>query len=80
MWVPPGFAHGFVVTADAALFVYKCTEYYRPESELAVRWDDSRVGVAWPVAAPAVSAKDEAGRPLSAFSAAELPRYVAERA
>lgn len=76
LYVPAGFAHGFVVTSESALFAYKCTDYYHPETERAVRWDDPRVGVAWPVDAPTVSAKDQAGLPLAAFGEADLPRYA----
>ena len=58
LWVPAGFAHGFQVTSDVALFSYKCTDVYHPEAELGVRFDDPDVGVRWPVPAPIVSAKD----------------------
>ena len=76
LYVPVGFAHGFVVTSEVALFSYKCTEYYRPECERSVRWDDPRIGVAWPVEAPTVSAKDQAGLPLEQLAAAVLPPYA----
>ncbi len=60
LWVPPGLAHGFLVLSDVAHFHYKCTEYYHPEDEGALRWDDPDVGIAWPDAgcAPVLSAKD----------------------
>lgn len=60
LWIPPGFAHGFLVLSDEADFLYKTTDYYAPECEAAVRWDDPSVAVAWPEAggAPQVSAKD----------------------
>lgn len=58
LWIPPGFAHGFCVLSDVADFVYKCTELYAPECELAVRWDDPAIGVDWPVKAPLLSKKD----------------------
>lgn len=76
LWVPPGFAHGFVVTSDDALFSYKCTDYYHPETERSIRWDDPRIGVLWPVADPLVSAKDQAGVPLADVAEALLPRYA----
>ncbi|RZT95250.1 dTDP-4-dehydrorhamnose 3,5-epimerase [Rivibacter subsaxonicus] len=62
LWIPPGFAHGFLVTSDSADFLYKTTGYYAPGSEGAVRWDDPQLGVAWPLAGgpPALSAKDAA--------------------
>lgn len=62
-WVPPGFAHGFAVISETALFHYKCTELYSPQNELGFRWDDPDVGIQWPVAAPTLSRRD-AGAPL----------------
>lgn len=63
LWVPAGFAHGFVVTSDSAEFVYKCTDYYHPESEVSLKWDDPSVGIQWPdiKGGPKLSAKDETG-------------------
>lgn len=62
LWVPPGFAHGFVVLSDSADFLYKTTEYYAPEHERALLWNDPHVGIEWPLAelrgAPVLSAKD----------------------
>jgi dTDP-4-dehydrorhamnose 3,5-epimerase len=60
LWIPPGFAHGFLVLSDTADFLYKTTDYYAPEFEAALRWDDPAVAIAWPDAgaAPQVSAKD----------------------
>jgi dTDP-4-dehydrorhamnose 3,5-epimerase len=63
LWVPPGFAHGFLVLSDVADFVYKCTDYYDPESERAIRWDDPAIGVDWPLepgTMPILSARDAA--------------------
>ena len=62
-WVPPGFAHGFYVMSDQAEFVYKCTDYYAPEHERSILWNDPRIGIEWPLGAetPLLSAKDEAG-------------------
>jgi dTDP-4-dehydrorhamnose 3,5-epimerase len=57
-WIPPGFAHGFAVISDTALFHYKCTELYSPRNELGFRWDDPDVGIKWPVAAPTLSQRD----------------------
>lgn len=65
MWVPEGFAHGFLVLSESAEFLYKTTDYYAPEYERAVRWNDPDIGIAWPLqGAPLLSAKDEAGLPL----------------
>ena len=60
-WIPAGFAHGFVVISDTALFSYKCTDYYYPQHEVAIKWDDPDIGITWPVTAPLVSDKDKAG-------------------
>ncbi|USE68111.1 dTDP-4-dehydrorhamnose 3,5-epimerase [Pseudoalteromonas maricaloris] len=58
-WVPPGFAHGFVVLSDVADFEYKCTDYYDPTDESAIRWDDPTLNIKWPMDfEPSLSAKD----------------------
>ena len=62
MWIPPGFAHGFLVTSDIADFQYKCTDFYAPEDECAVHWADKELAIDWPIRAddnPIVSPKDE---------------------
>ena len=61
MWIPPGFAHGFLVLSDSADFLYKTTDYYAPASEGCVRWDDPAIGVDWPLptGAPTLAAKDQ---------------------
>ena len=66
IWVPPGFAHGFLVLSDTADVLYKTTNYYAPAHERCLRWDDPQVGVAWPVQgiSPVLSAKDLAGASL----------------
>lgn len=64
LWVPPGFAHGFYVLSEWAEFVYKATDYYAPEHERSIRWDDPDIGIAWPLLPgqePRLSKKDEAG-------------------
>ncbi len=68
MWIPAGLAHGFLVTSDSADFLYKTTDYYRPESEGSVRWDDPDLAIAWPLEGitPALSAKDAAAPALRA--------------
>lgn len=59
LWVPPGMAHGFVVLSDTAHFHYKCTDYYHPEDEGSIRWNDPDVNVKWPISfEPVVSEKD----------------------
>jgi dTDP-4-dehydrorhamnose 3,5-epimerase len=78
LWVPEGFAHGFCVTSPRALFAYKCTEYYHPETERSLLWNDPSLGINWPVKEPSLSKKDLAGKILSAFNQDELPVYVPE--
>ncbi len=63
LYVPEGFAHGFVVTSDEALFHYKCTDFYHPETEGVIRWNDPALGIEWPVDDPILSERDE-GAPL----------------
>lgn len=58
LWVPPGFAHGFVVTSDKADFVYKCTNYYDPNDEGSIIWNDPVLNIKWPVENPIISLKD----------------------
>ncbi|SFZ73242.1 dTDP-4-dehydrorhamnose 3,5-epimerase [Chitinimonas taiwanensis] len=61
LWVPEGFAHGFLVVSEVAEFLYKTTDYYAPAHERAIRWDDVQLGIQWPLqSAPALSAKDVA--------------------
>ncbi len=74
LWVPAGFAHGFAVTSDTADFEYKCTDFYAPDCELVVRWDDPAIGIEWPIDAPTLSTRD-AGAPLLADLTEKLPRY-----
>jgi dTDP-4-dehydrorhamnose 3,5-epimerase len=60
MWIPAGFAHGFVVTSDSAEFLYKTTDYWAPEHERAILWSDPAIGIVWPTeAAPLLSGKDQ---------------------
>ena len=67
LWVPPGFAHGFLVTSDSADFLYKTTDYYAPEFERCVAWNDPGIGVEWPLTGmtPQLSVKDQAGALLT---------------
>ena len=58
-WVPPGYAHGFVVLSEIADFEYKCTDYYDPGDEIGVMWNDPDVGIDWPLQNPLLSAKDQ---------------------
>lgn len=68
LWVPPGFAHGFLTLTDSVDFIYKCTEYYEPTLERVLRWNDASVGVDWPLpdgVEPQVSARDAQGVSLA---------------
>ena len=66
LWVPPGFAHGFCVLSESADFFYKCTDFYAPEHERTLRWDDPALAIHWPLqGAPLLSPKDQAGKPLA---------------
>ena len=64
IWVPPGFAHGFIVLSDTADFEYKCTDYYDPNDEGCILWNDPDLGIPWPVANPVLSTKDENAKRL----------------
>ena len=75
-YVPEGFAHGFLVTGEAALFFYKCTDYYAPAWEGTVLWNDPGIGIEWPIAEPIVSEKDRAAAPLNEMPEDALPRYA----
>jgi dTDP-4-dehydrorhamnose 3,5-epimerase len=71
MWVPPGFAHGFLVTSDSADFQYKCTDFYAPECERSIAWNDPELAIDWPLGEtqiPLLSTKDKVA---PAFAQAE---------
>lgn len=78
LYIPEGFAHGFVTTSNAALFSYKCTAYYDPKTEHSILWNDTDIGISWPVDAPVLSDKDEAALPLREVPVSVLPRYLRE--
>jgi dTDP-4-dehydrorhamnose 3,5-epimerase len=70
MWIPPGYAHGFVVLSDVADFEYKCTDYYHPDDEFGVIWNDPDAAIAWPIDDPILSDKDTALPTLAELRAA----------
>lgn len=76
LWVPPGFAHGFVVLSDTALFCYKCTAPYSPADEVSIRWNDPALAIAWPTPVPVLSAKDAAAPFFSELSPERLPVFI----
>lgn len=70
LWIPEGFAHGFLVLSEYADFLYKTTDYYVPEHERCIRWDDPELAISWPLAGtPSISSKDQTGK---AFREAEV--------
>lgn len=75
LWIPPGFAHGFCVTSESALFAYKCTAPYSVADEVGVLWNDPAIGIPWPIVDPKLSAKDAGLPKLADISPARLPRY-----
>ncbi|VAX10222.1 dTDP-4-dehydrorhamnose 3,5-epimerase [hydrothermal vent metagenome] len=75
-YAPEGFAHGYCVLGEQALFSYKCTDIYHPETQFAVRWDDPELGIEWPLdIEPILSDKDRDAPLLSEIPAAQLPEY-----
>ena len=79
MYVPPGYAHGFVVLSPSADFLYKCTDYYHPESEQGIAWDDPDIGIEWPISAIAesiaLSDKDKNNVQLKDQTIEKLPLF-----
>jgi len=71
LWIPPKFAHGFCVLSDTADFIYKCTDYYRPDDEGGLLWNDPDVGIEWPIELPLLSDKDKAYACL-----ADIPQHL----
>ncbi|HIA09013.1 MAG TPA: dTDP-4-dehydrorhamnose 3,5-epimerase [Chromatiaceae bacterium] len=76
-FIPEGFAHGFCVTSDDAIFAYKCSNVYVPDADGGVRWDDPAIGIDWPLSSPELSDKDRVAPLLSDVSADRLPQYTA---
>lgn len=75
LYLPPGFAHGFVVTSETALFSYKCTNLYNPLGENSIIWDDPQLDIKWPITNPILSDKDRQGLLLANISDQDLPQY-----
>lgn len=74
LYVPPGMAHGFCVVSERAQVEYKCTDFYHPEDELTIQWDDAQIGVDWPTDKPILSNKDQNGLTLEA-AMDQLPKF-----
>jgi len=75
MYVPPGFAHGFCVTSDTALFMYKCTRLYNPAAEFSIAWNDPDIGIQWPMDSPQLADKDQQAPVLKDLPPTRLPGY-----
>ncbi len=76
LWVPPGFAHGYCVLSDEAVFGYKCTDTYHPENQFGIRWDDPEIHIDWPLdEAPILSDKDADAPLLAAIAPGRLPGF-----
>lgn len=75
LYIPPGFAHGFCVTSETALFGYKCTDLYHPDNELGVLFNDPDLGIPWPIERPEVNQRDQGNPRLAQVDPARLPRY-----
>jgi dTDP-4-dehydrorhamnose 3,5-epimerase len=73
LMIPEGFAHGFVVTSDSAIVLYKCTDYYQPDCESSLAWNDPAIGINWPIESPVLSAKDR-DAPIVTKALDRLPR------
>jgi len=76
LWIPPGFAHGFAVLSDTALFNYLCTDVYVKEADAGIRWNDADIAIDWPVSAPTLSAKDQNAPFLEDIPEDRLPVYA----
>lgn len=74
LYIPQGFAHGFCVTSEHAVFAYKCTQYYTPAAELSVLWNDPDLGIEWPMSEPLLSKKDAIAPRLQEIARDKLPR------
>lgn len=74
LYLPPGVAHGFCTLSETALLSYKCTDYYHPETELTIAWNDPAIAIDWPYADPSLSARDRAASALAELTA-QLPRW-----
>jgi dTDP-4-dehydrorhamnose 3,5-epimerase len=78
LWIPAGFAHGFCVVSEHAEVEYKCSEVYAPQHEIAIAWNDPRIGVRWPIHEPTLSPRDREAPPLADWAAkGRLPHYEA---
>lgn len=75
LWIPEGFAHGYVALSEIAVFSYKCSRAYDPDGDAAIRWDDPSIGVDWPIVDPVLSPKDAAAPHLTMLDKVEFPHF-----
>lgn len=75
LWIPEGFAHGYAVLSETAVFAYKCTRPYHPEGDAAIRFDDADVGIEWPIEEPMLSERDRSAPLLAEIGSDQLPVY-----
>ena len=75
LYIPEGFAHGFCVVSEAALVAYKCTDFYHPQADGGIAWNDPDIGIKWPIDTPILSEKDRVHLRLREIPPARLPRY-----
>ncbi|HUU17909.1 MAG TPA: dTDP-4-dehydrorhamnose 3,5-epimerase [Sedimentisphaerales bacterium] len=75
IYIPPGFAHGYCVTSETAIFSYKCTDFYNPETENGIIWNDPDLNIDWPIKAPILSPKDKEYPTLKDFRPDKLPDF-----
>jgi len=78
IYVPPGYAHGILILSDVADLLYQCTEYYHPEDEMSIAWNDPTLNISWPINNPTLSEKDKSARFLYELAIEDLPQYVVE--
>jgi dTDP-4-dehydrorhamnose 3,5-epimerase len=75
LYIPAGFAHGFVAMTDNVVFTYKCSDYYAPEAERTIRWNDPAIGIEWPESSPIIAPKDAEALLLADLPRDAMPRY-----
>lgn len=75
IYIPEGFAHGFCITSPTALFTYKCTDFYAPQLEQSLLWNDPKIGITWPTETPILSDKDSAAPGIEKIDPEGLPRF-----
>ena len=75
MFIPPGFAHGYCVASETAVFAYKCTEFYNPATEHGIIWNDPELNIDWPIKEPILSAKDKNYTRLKDIAPDTLPHF-----